>query len=251
MRWLLATGAVATILVATSCIAIVNPDDYGRTCSFANVGAVCGACLAGQCQAAIDACCASDQCLSALADVDLCAGGDRNACGRVVARPGTSPAANDAASLRLAQCLSKSCASACPYAVATVTRCAQPVLGNGATCHCDVSAQPNAVECSRAAFPDTLCCAPDGWPSDGQRCSCLKWACNPNEVGCGCLLSETSSRIDSPECTGVTCCSDGYQCQCSSLPCRDDQKKVPSCSLSFAECKKGTRAIDRCTVDAR
>src|SRR5688572_29302727 len=101
MRWLLATSAMAAVLVATSCIALVSPDDYGGSCSFANVGAICGACLSGSCQAAIDACCASDVCLPALPDVDLCAGGDRDACGRLVARPTTSAAANDAASLRL------------------------------------------------------------------------------------------------------------------------------------------------------
>lgn len=249
MRWVMATGMVAAVLVATSCIAFVNPDSFGTTCSFANRGAACGACLASQCQSAIDACCTSDSCLPALPDVDLCAGGDRDACGRILSRASTS--ANDEASLRLSQCISKSCVNVCPYAVATVTRCSQPVLGSGKTCNCDVSAQPNAVVCSREAYPDTICCAPDGWPAEGQRCSCLKWACNPTGVGCGCLLTETSTKTDTSECTGANCCSDGFQCQCSSLPCRDDQKKVPACSLSFAECKAGTKAIDRCTVDAR
>lgn len=245
----MATSMLAAVLVATSCIAFVNPDDFGPSCAFANRGAACGSCLASQCQSAIDACCGSDACLPAMADVDLCAGGDRDACGRVLAR--TTTTATDDVSVRLSQCISKSCVNVCPYAVATVTRCSQPVLGSGKTCNCDVSAQPNAVVCGRETFPDTVCCAPEGWPKEGQRCSCLKWACNPTEVGCGCLLTETSSKTDTSECTGVNCCSDGFQCQCSSLPCRDDQKKVPACSLSFAECKAGTRAIDRCTVDAR
>ena len=247
----MAVLAATSALIATSCILLVPAHEYGSSCAFANAGAVCGACLARECQPAIDQCCRSDGCTSTLPDLDACAGGDREACGRLLDRMSSVAASNDDASLSLAQCISKSCAPACPYTVGTVTRCAAPVLGSGATCHCDVSAQPNALECSRGAFPDTLCCAPDNWPSDGQRCSCLKWACSSNTVECSCLLGETWSPSDSPECTGANCCSDGDMCQCSSLPCRKDQRQVPSCSLSFAECAKGTHPVDRCTVDAR
>lgn len=232
-------------LTLAGCVLFVSGDRYGDACRFAGSETQCGACVRETCQAALNACCADDACGATLADLDACAKGDPTGCKRLSVDQG-APASTRAA---LAACVTGTCRSVCKdTSAASLTRCTLPILGNGKTCHCELSAQPNDQPCDATRFPDTICCAPETWPAEGQRCSCQKFSCGGGS-DCFCRLSEDTT-LTLAECSGAHCCVQNQDCSCGAQPCGLNQREVPSCSLSFLDCGPGQKRVDDCTVSA-
>jgi len=224
------------------CVLFVSGEPYGTTCRFAGEGTACGTCVSAQCQTAVNACCADDACAPALADLDACAQGDVTACKHLAMEQGKESSAR----ATLAACVTGTCHASCRMGT-NLTRCTLPILGSGTTCHCELSAQATDQGCDAKTFPDTLCCAPESWPQEGQRCSCRKLQCGSTGNGCFCRLKEDTT-LNRPECAGTYCCVQHQDCTCGAQPCGVGQRAVPACTISFSDCGPGEKVVDTCTV---
>jgi hypothetical protein len=234
------SASAFSALLASGCILLVSPETGGAHCRFAGQDGVCGDCVRAQCQGAVDAACAVDA-SGVLAELDACAS-RRDASCTTLASDASSPQAN-----ALAACVSGVCAGACaPTAGASTTHCAALPFGDGRECSCTTEQPTNDYVCSRAVFPDTLCCAPHGWPGAGLECRCLPAQCGSNATGCSCFLSPYAATM--PVCTGETCCVDQDSCICGPSPCIGNAVKVTSCVVSVMQCPTGTEPVASCSM---
>jgi hypothetical protein len=229
------------------CILFVSPRDYGAHCRFANEESACGACLASKCATAIDACCRDEACDPTLALVEKCAAGDANGCTGLA----SELSAAGSSRIALAACFGDQCQVACRAVTPTtnITECSAPSFGRGQTCTCQVSKTPNATACDETAFPNTICCAPLGWPGAGLRCSCRALDCGPTADGCLCMVQDGPSG--GTRCTGQICCQDHDVCSCGSQPCLSTDQVVKSCDFSTVGCAGGQQHVTSCVAPAK
>jgi hypothetical protein len=244
-RW--RTHAAVTVSALTlglaGCILLVSPTSYGTTCHFSGMGTTCGSCIASQCQTEVNACCVDPGCSGTLDALDQCASGDGGACSAI----DSETASNDVNSAGLAACIVRSCSNLCEtHSSTSKTSCSVPEFGGGHSCQCSLSDQSNDTVCSSAAFPDTLCCAPDGWPAPSLQCTCQQLSCGPTADGCDCFLSpgESCTHV----CSATICCQNLDDCYCGSAACLAQEKQVPSCSLSVVGCPVGNKQVESCSI---
>jgi hypothetical protein len=231
------------LLPLAGCILFVSPGEYGGACRFGAADSACTACVRDKCQPSVDACCTDDACGPSLTLLDACASGDPKAC-QSLNLDAQSTVATKAA---LGQCVAAQCRSACPVgSTKSRTKCDTPLFGGQKTCSCTISAESNDTVCSAAAFPDTICCAADGWPGPSLRCSCLTLGCAPSQTGCLCGLFDSSS--DEHTCTATYCCASKDVCACGSTPCESGETRVATCDLGAVTCPVGQSRVDSCSV---
>ncbi|MBX3186498.1 MAG: hypothetical protein KF819_05760 [Labilithrix sp.] len=235
-------AAIAHVVLA-GCVLVVTPDEYGSTCHFAGEDSRCGSCLKQRCQAFIDDCCRDEACTSTLERVERCTTGDVKECALL----GAESEAAEPSRSKLARCAESQCKAECAGGLTkSVTRCTVPTFGQGGTCNCVLSSTPNETLCSEATFPGTVCCAPEGWPAQGLRCSCKVITCGPSRDGCSCML--TDGVQEGPSCTGRTCCLLGDTCACGTNTCLPEEKMVASCSRDVIECPPGQKRVTSCSA---
>lgn len=231
------TALVGPLLV--SCILVVSPERFGDTCRFSGRDTQCGACIADRCQAQIDDCCRDAACEGTLHAIESCAGHGGETCSAI---------GRDAGGFAVARCAAESCGAVCVARQGTSqTSCKVPLLGESAACLCrDTATGGNDFVCNAAAFPQTVCCAPDGWPAVGLECGCRAIECNPTTDGCFCLTVDSDPRLR--ECSGLICCAQNDSCSCGTRACFAFQTRVPSCNLAAIGCKPGQIRVDSCSV---
>lgn len=237
--------ALAASCVA-SCILLVSPDDYGQHCRFEGQDTACGQCITTQCQAPLDDCCLTDSCAPGLNLIEQCAKGDRQLCELVE----SDLQARDPKRIALAACVHSACGALCKAGAppARITKCEQSSLGRGKTCSCRIGAETNQADCSEIGYPQTVCCAPQSWPAEGQKCTCNTIACNPSSSGCSCLLFDIPS--ESAVCNGDVCCLDGDSCRCGSKACSSGSVQVASCTIDTIGCPPNQKRVESCAVSA-
>lgn len=222
------------------CIFVVSPEEYGATCRFEGEDTQCGSCIRQKCTQAIDECCRDQNCEQPLRDLDQCATQSSFACQTL--KGATSPAAANT----LAQCIQRECDAVCVEKKGTpTTSCREPRLGEGSACECSASGAPNDDVCSAAAFRDTLCCAPKGWPAPGLECTCQPLDCRPTDDGCFCRLADFTPK--QRECSAVHCCVDKDVCHCGADECAGFETPVESCSVAVLRCAEGQEPVTSCS----
>lgn len=230
--------AIALSLLVVGCVLVVSPETYGDRCRFAgDETSQCGRCIAERCRAEVDACCRDSACDGMMRTLDACSDAHGPDC-----------AALGASDTDLGRCVARACAAVCVALTgASLTSCREPRLGEGSACTCEgASTAGNDFICSEAAYPDTICCAPPGWPSPGLACSCMPLSCTPSPDGCFCLLADFTPK--SRACEGVTCCADQDTCTCRGRACYPSEHPVPTCDIEAAGCKKGQQRVDSCSA---
>lgn len=224
----------AIALLSTGCILVVSPERYGDHCRFAGVTSQCGACLVQHCTTEIDAACVDD---ATIAAVESCT--ERHDCTAITA---LAPAGGS-----VTACLAASCSAVCRTLPGTsLTVCSEPSLSEGTACKCTSGASTNDFACDPNVYPATICCAPAGWPSEGQACTCAQLACTATTDGCACGI--TTIAPSNPLCTGVICCADQEKCVCGARACYAFEKKVDACVLKEILCAKGQVKVESCSV---
>jgi hypothetical protein len=227
------------LLLLAGCVVFVTPETYGSECRFTGETSQCGACVAAQCRAEIDQCCGDERCEETMRSLDGCAERRDGACVEL--------ASSDT---NLGRCVARACGAVCqPLTGVSRTTCREPRLGEGAVCTCESSLQTsNDHVCSTAAYPETLCCAPKGWPAAGLACSCRALECTPTADGCFCRLVDFAPK--SRACSAAHCCKDpdGNACTCGAEPCKGFQTEVPSCEIAEMACAEGQERRDACSA---
>ncbi|MDB4941968.1 MAG: hypothetical protein JWP97_1502 [Labilithrix sp.] len=228
-------------VVLVGCIVAVDPALYGSTCRFEGEDTQCGACVVAHCQAEVDTCCRDASCEPTAVALDGCAARGDEGCGVLRA---------DVDRFAVAKCITEACGEVCVTRAGTsVTSCKEPLLAPGAACACQVptAASPaNDVVCNGKAYPDALCCAPDGWPGAGLECTCRPLACSSTKDGCFCLL--TNSVGDQSTCETSSCCSYHDQCSCEPRVCDVRETAVSSCSVTTVSCPEGQTRVASCSI---
>ncbi len=221
------------------CVLLVSPERFGDTCHFSGEQTQCGACIVERCQSAVDACCKDDACAATLGAVESCASRRDDACTTIV---------NDASRFAIAACVTEKCGGVCVALHGSPqTSCKSPVPDDSAACACTYGSGTNDDQlCGSAAYPQTLCCAPRGWPAVGLGCTCRPVECNPTSDGCFCLTVDTTPS--QRECAGAICCAEDDTCSCGSTPCLMFQTQVPRCNLAALACRSGQMRVDTCSV---
>ena len=226
MRALRVVLAAGVALLSSRCILVVSDDvpESGEHCRFSGEDGQCGRCIQQQCRPAVDACCAELACDATLAAVESCA---------TIADAGCDALETDGS--ELGACVSNRCGAVCERRIApSTTFCREPPLGEDAACECDQSNPANDFICSEAAYPETVCCAPPGWPAAGLECSCRPLGCNPSEGGCLCALVDYVP--DGSVCQAPPCCVDGDVCTCRQSGCFDWETPVSACTIDVVGC---------------
>ena len=236
-------------LSGSGCILLVPSEDYSTTCHFKGMDTTCGACIASHCQPEVNACCSDPTCAapgSTLGLVESCATGYAPSCAVIPDDIQAADPRRDA----LARCAYEKCNATCAAAAATsTTSCSVPGFGLGKTCLCTVETPVNKVACSKASFPGTKCCAPDGYPATGLECTCNVIACVATGATCDCNLFDT--QTGTAECgggTGLHCCEAFDNCMCSSQPCGSTTKEVTKCDLDVIRCPVNFTEVSSCSV---
>jgi len=253
VRGSIALASLAVAALLTGCILVVSPSDHGEHCRFEGEGSACGACLRDRCEALVDRCCGEG--CSALGALDRCARGEGGAC-EALAVASAGSAAEASATRDLAACVTERCAAVCrTFAGTSETRCQEPAFGRGETCACATpseAAGANDFECSPAAYPGTVCCAPSSWPAAGQECTCLPFSCTSTPDGCACGLSESPPTSESRSCRARHCCARADTCVCRDKACFDLEEEVDGCQVPAPEnlggCKAGQRRVESCSI---
>lgn len=238
----LSSVVAAPLLV--SCVLFVSPDTFGDHCRFANASTPCGQCIVTRCQTDVDACCTDDACNGeTLSNLETCAGGDVATCDRLA----TLKSAAAPSRVGIARCVDERCRADCSSPSSrTNTKCTLSSFGKGESCSCVVSATPNDVQCSEASVPDSICCAPPGWPAESLRCTCKAVSCSPTGDGCRCLLIDAPS--EGKTCTGTKCCQNDDICTCGTAACIPPEKPVTSCGRPTIGCANGLTRVSSCVV---
>ena len=229
--------------VVVGCMLVVSPDTYGDRCRFAGDDtSQCGLCVASRCRAEVDACCRDGACDATMRALDGCSDKHDGNCATLAS-----------SNTDLGRCVAAKCAAVCVTLTGTsATTCREPHLGEGSVCTCDgASTAGNDFICSQAAYPDTICCAPPGWPAPGLACSCTPLSCTPTADGCFCALADFTPP-KSRECSGgptSTCCADHDKCTCRArASCYAGEHPVPSCEIRNVGCKENQQRVDSCSA---
>jgi hypothetical protein len=242
---------VCAFLSIASCVLLISPDTYPGPCQLAAAGSEtqCGICIRTRCQARVDDCCRDNACLPTLRAAEECSAKHDGRCDELRSGGSSNNSSNSSGS-PLAACIVASCSLVCDKLVGvSQTRCKEPPLGEGNTCTCESAEQNgNDAICSSAVYPETVCCAPAGWPAIGQECTCQALRCTPSPEGCFCSLG--SFTPDRRECSGLHCCIENDACSCKQRECFDFETKAPDnkCQAAFVGCKKGQVRVDSCSV---
>ena len=139
--------ALGFVLVASlvGCMLVVSPEEYGTVCRFRGEDTQCGACIAANCQAAVDECCRDEGCTQPLRSLDDCAEHHTQECNTL--KGTTIPTS----AVGLAQCMKSKCDAACSELKgAPTTSCREPRLGEGSACTCNSGGDANDVALQRA-----------------------------------------------------------------------------------------------------
>ena len=135
-----------------------------------------------------------------------------------------------------------------PLTGVSQTRCNEPLLAEGTACRCEDAPSSGANDhlCSEQIYPNTLCCAPSGWPAPALECACQPIGCTPTSGGCIC------SRVDyapaASECGGTFCCAAADNCRCSDVPCESWQTQVPLCTIAVLDCAANQDHVTSCSI---
>lgn len=232
--------ALGFILLASlvGCIFVVSPEEYGTVCRFRGEDTQCGSCISTRCRQALDACCRDVTCGS-LDHLDPCAEERSSRCKDLVSH--LDP---------FAECVKRECSATCVELTGTpTTSCREPRLGEGSACTCNSGGEVNDVVCNPQAFPQTICCAPEGWPAPGLECKCEPLDCRSSPDGCFCKLADFTPK--QRECSAVHCCVSEDVCRCTSEECSPTfEREVDSCSIAEVGCAKGQKKVDGCSARA-
>lgn len=235
--------ALATSLVG--CVLLVSPKRFGEHCRFDGEETPCGQCIRTRCEADVDGCCSAGACDATFSALETCTAGDVTKCDAVAALRTSTETATAA----LGRCLDERCRSECSAPSArSKTKCVASSFGQGQTCSCTLSTTPNDAACGEATLPQAICCAPEGWPADGLRCSCRAPSCGASNDGCRCLLTDGPSEGDT--CSAKTCCARNDVCSCSALACLAGERTVAKCSRDELACGPGFVRVTSCAVAA-
>lgn len=247
LRFAKLLAAMLAVMLAR-CALLIQTPDYGNHCLFSGRDTDCGKCIAKNCQTKVDACCGDNQCGRAIDDVEGCASANDQHCNALHAAVTSS----DTKRAALAKCVSIMCRGVCEDAPATShSNCGGTAFGYGQACACSPGtpqAPANRYQCNSSAFPDTRCCAPLGWPSAGNQCSCLIVSCAPTSDGCMCYLSDSYDPNATHKCDGPICCESASDCHCGSSPCSTGESVVQSCGLATTPCSQQTQPLDNCSL---
>jgi len=237
-------GLLSTLL--GGCILLISPATGTTTCEFAGASTMCGSCVQANCQPAVNACCGDSTC-TALSDLEACATQHGTTCTSL-----QSGAEGGDAGAALAACIGQSCRGECqPYSGRGTTSCSEPDGVQGTACDCvlpDADDPVNDFVCSTAAYPGTLCCAPDGWPGPGLQCACDVLSCDASQQGCECSLAYylPSSQV----CQTPYCCAYGDGCSCRASACYTYETVVTSCNIAVVSCPMGQHQVDSCSISS-
>jgi hypothetical protein len=217
-----------------SCMLFIQPDEYGSVCRFKGEDTQCGACITTKCQDAVNACCRDESC--DVTRVESCAQYLNVDCDY------------DARGNRaVTECIVRECGAVCDdFPGSPSTRCREPRLGEGAACVCEDVTATNEFVCNPKAFPDTLCCAPQGWPKPGLECTCRPLNCVPTNDGCFCRLVDFTPK--QRECSAVHCCVDKDVCTCRADECSGFETEVESCNVNQVDCADGQIVVESCSA---
>lgn len=249
-----AAGARALLTLAASsalvgCILLVDAPEIGPSCAFAGKETDCGTCITRRCSTQLDACCGDDWCDGLVRDVEGCATARDERCAAIRAVANASASASSSSAARperaaLASCVATYCRGVCePAAPTSSTYCTETRFGAGQACLCRLgtTAQPaNRYRCDAAAFPENRCCAPPGWPSAGNECTCFTVSCTPTADGCSCFLTDTFDARGTRTCEGPHCCQTSSNCRCGPSPCGTGEVPVDSCNATTTPCAART-----------
>jgi hypothetical protein len=225
-------------LALVGCILAVSPERYGDTCRFEGEDTQCGACVVDRCRTEMNDCCSDEACDATVRTVESCASRHDQSCAEI---------ANGAGRFALARCVTEKCGGVCvAFAGSSLTSCKEPLLDESAACSCRYSGGGNDFACNPAAYRDTICCAPNGWPGVGLECSCRPIECNASAGGCFCLTVEGTPT--QRECTGPICCAQNDSCSCGSKPCFQFQTQVATCNLAAVGCRENQIRVDSCSL---
>lgn len=238
-RWASLIGRTLVFAAGPACVLFVNddPGSIGTTCTFGDKtdAGPCGACLAKNCQTAINSCCVAPNCRDrGMAAVDDCARGNAKSC-----------LSSDVSS-EVQSCITSSCPKEC---LGGITDCRSGTY----ECTCSIDTySPNDVKCTTATVRNSICCASMSWPSSVSSCHCTYWGCNLSMTSCDCSLrnyvGSTSDYKDACYFTGGHCCrsnSSGF-CGCQVSPCTASETEVPDCSLMNAGCGSYEKQVTEC-----
>jgi hypothetical protein len=219
-----------------SCILFVSPEEYGSTCRFVGEETQCGACVATKCRPDIDACCRDVTCDADMEQLESCAEFHDSSCTTV-----------KSTARSLASCVTRECDAVCGHLTgSTKTNCREPRLGEGSACTCSAGGELNDFVCNTRAFPNTVCCKPEGWPAAGLACACRPLNCTPTADGCFCSLGDFTPKES--ECDGVHCCVDKDKCTCRADECLPFETPVESCTAAALGCDEGQTRVDECSA---
>jgi hypothetical protein len=239
---LMRVAFVAPGLMA-GCVLLVSPPEGDETCRLDISGTFCGICIVQHCQDAVNDCCADTQCRELLAQVDDCARSANENC-EAFKKLSLGKSTGSA----LSQCVQRECPGRCEAVGTSSTFCLDMPSSAQTACSCSYGEGSNPLVCSPLEFPDTLCCAPEGWPAAGQQCSCKPIGCQPSPDGCICELVDYSSPALARSCEGVYCCAADDTCVCGSTPCPAYHTPVARCSLEVLSCPRQQNRLPSCSV---
>ena len=243
LRRIALAGALAGSLA--SCVLLVSPQSFGEHCRFEGETTPCGQCIRTRCEADVDGCCRESSCDATLAAVESCAAGDVATCDAVTSLRASAVTTKAA----VGRCLDERCRAECSAPSArSKTRCLIPTFGRGETCSCTLSTTPNDVTCSEGALPQAICCAPEGWPAEGLRCTCKAPSCGATNDGCRCILGDAPSEGNL--CSAKICCVRNDVCACSSAACLAGERSVPSCERAELGCGQDLVRVKSCVIAA-
>lgn len=225
------------------CTLVVSPPEGKQTCRFDVSNTLCGACIVDNCQDAVDDCCGDERCRDLLAGIEDCARKADDSCEAF-----KQLSEGEAAGSSLSRCVQTACPGRCESVGTSDTYCLDILTAGKTACSCRYGEGSNPLVCSSLEYPDTMCCAPQGWPAPGQQCSCKPIGCQPTPDGCICTLIDYKGADTSRSCEGVHCCAGNDACVCGSTPCPSHLTPVERCSLDVLTCPKQQSRLPSCSV---
>jgi hypothetical protein len=242
---------VLLVVALGGCILLVDDrTGLSRTCDFSGSATACGSCIAGHCQAQIDACCSDDACASGLSALDSCAAGGGCA--------GLAPA--------IGSCVAASCPTCGPLSgdaggesdatppdarVDGGPRFRSDCFMNGDECLCSADTSATDVACDETVITAAICCMDHGYPTTPNTfCSCVSFSCRPTSGGESCSKGPPDTDVHAAS-TGICCLShttvtgDCY-CFTDSSGCGVDTL-VPACNPQYIECGSNATRVKSCS----
>ncbi|MBX3222620.1 MAG: hypothetical protein KF795_19025 [Labilithrix sp.] len=267
-----ALGALVVLVVplAACALSTFNGDDYTSTCTFAGRSdQPCGQCIATNCQAPVDACCANEACRAtpddgvfgvssvygdpgALKRLDTCAGG--GSCQDLE----YDPRAKD-----IAACIQRSCQGVCDLWQRSTFKPEESscevkpgTTYSSPSCECTIPAttegaprKPNSVKCTRKTVPFAVCCASKDWPAPASTCRCTSVACTTAGDQCSCRV-QTSPTEGVNACGRGTCCISAYDGTCGcGRSCGESDIVVDQCTPTSVVCGTNRRTVESCSAE--